>query len=94
MRRRRPLWSGSAFRCAPYSVRFGPVSWSGTPGANTAPGRPAELVAAARWGGAVGCVSALILGGVPLLRRPSAVHMLIVGLRTVAARWRQRDPTD
>lgn len=42
----------------------------------TASGAPAELVAAARWGGAVGCSSALRLRGVPVLD-PGPVHLLV-----------------
>ncbi len=47
----------------------------------TAPGAPAELVAAARWGGGVGCVSALHLHGLPLLGRPSPPHLLLASSR-------------
>ncbi len=48
----------------------------------TAPGAPPELVAAARAGAAVGCVSALAVRGVPVLA-PARVHLLVASARYV-----------
>ena len=49
----------------------------------TAPGAPAEVVAAAHWGGAVGCSSALRLHGVPVVN-PSPVHLLLRSSRSTS----------
>jgi len=51
----------------------------------TLAGAPAELVAAARWGAGVGCVSALGLHGIPLVTRPATVHLLLPSWRVTDA---------